>query len=453
MSTDLPSRPRLGDFAMLRRHWVDGVETFAVHDARSGALVLLDRAAFEVVLASDGTRDVEGIREAASRELGAVTEGSVRAVLGALRAEDLLVENAHEGLEASSTSTAASGPTREAAPIDRPLVRLPDYLFHCSGSGHCCRQYASIALTREDLTRARRAGLAGGDSDRVVLPLHGSHFGGRLAMTLVDGQCLQLDADRRCGLHARGGADAKPTACSAYPAMLVDDGVDVRVTPGLECDCVFLSRHGAPDAHGRAELLAGHRVLGDLPAGLSVLRLEREIRINDHAAASASDLSAWSREESKLVPEKAVPMHAVDLARRLEKAGLASSGVVLQERSVHLAMAIRDLAARMTSAAEAAAAWRSPSDRTRIVREAVRDAASSLAGPPLDAALDDEASAADEAFALRTALFGHQLAGSVPMHRALFAFAAELVVARRLRTSVPELGHPIAAVRAAVRAG
>ena len=441
MTRPLPHRPRLADFAMLRRHWIEGIETFALHDSRAGALLLLDRSAFEVVLASDGTRDVAGVRKAASRTLGAVTEERVRAVLDALHTEQLLTDDAEEPELEQELANAS----------ERALVRLPGYLFHCSGVGHCCAQYASIPLTRDDFLRARRAGLAGGDSDHVVLPLYGSNFGGRLAMTLVNGQCLQLGGDRRCGLHLRGGAEAKPTGCAAFPATLVDDGIDVRVTPALECDCVFASRGN--DAPDHVELLTGYQTLRSLPEGLAVRRLPDTIHVNDELTASPAQLSAWSREEAQLVPEESAPMHAINLARRLEKAGLASSGVVLQESSVHLALAIRDLAAHMATAAEAAAAWRSPRDRTRIVRERVRDAAAALSGDTLTATLADTSFAADEAFALRTAIFGHQLAGGAPLHRALVGFAAELIVARRLKTVAPELGHPIAAVHAAVRGG
>lgn len=438
---------------MLRRHLFEDGERFVLHDVRSGALLVLDRAAFAVALAADGTRDVSGIAVAAARSCApeglAVEEAAARGVLHALASEGLLLEGPRDVLTQS---------IEEAPPAARPIERLP-YLFRCDALGHCCEQYASIPLTRDDLLRARRAGLAGGDGEHVVLPLRGNDRAGpRFAMTLREGRCLQLMEDQACGLHVRGGEAAKPAACDAFPATLVDDGLAVRLTPGLECACVFTSLRAPADGDpASTELLRGVSVVGELRAGVSVRRLPEVIAVNDVATAPPAELSAWSREETALVPAEGVPAHAAVLGRRLEKAGLERSVLAMRisdaDVTVHLAMAVRDHAQSFAAAAEAARAWRSPRDRTRVLRERLAAIAADLHGPALAETLSDESHAEAEAFALRAVLFGHQLVGGAPLSRALVAFGAELVIARRAARLAPELGHSIAAVRATVRGG
>jgi hypothetical protein len=53
----------------------------------------------------------------------------------------------------------------------------------------------------------------------------------------VDGHCLFLEEEQRCGLHARHGAEAKPIGCRRFPYGLVSTPLGGRVTTEHRCTC------------------------------------------------------------------------------------------------------------------------------------------------------------------------------------------------------------------------
>ena len=252
----------------MRRHSIDGSERVVIHHAKSGALVSLDPRSADIALLADGTRDRDGVALAASRAGCFVRQSEIDALLDALEDADLL---------ADGIAPPMSGPLMtplEGSLASLPVEVLPDYRFRCSGSGACCMQYASIALGEADRERGRGlfAALAGdGGGKRVWLPLIGDG-GARSAMTLVDGACLQLDGEHRCGLHRKGGFDAKPAACQAYPATFVLAGDRVTVSTSVECDCTLSSLGGEA-----GEPLSRAAIAGELPPGVTLRQLSEEI--------------------------------------------------------------------------------------------------------------------------------------------------------------------------------
>ena len=86
----LPSRPRLAEHAMVRRHFIDGEEVIVVHDARSGDLVRMPPRAWALIEAADGTRDIGGLLLAASQRGELRRASEVTAVLTDLQAAGLL---------------------------------------------------------------------------------------------------------------------------------------------------------------------------------------------------------------------------------------------------------------------------------------------------------------------------------------------------------------------------
>ncbi len=448
-------RPRLADHALVRRHIVGGEAIAVVHDARSGALFQLPPHLLDLVLCADGTRDLEGVGLAAVRAGMAESPEEIAELIDELDALGLI----DEGIE---PPPARSDAFRYETPAlgtdaDKPLEHLDGYGFACSGKSACCRQYGSVTLTAEDVVRARRAGLetAPGDElgDKVFLPLFGGVRTERVAMTLVDGRCLQLTGSGRCGLEERGGPLAKPIACRVYPASLLDDGERVRVSVAPECDCVFasLESSGAP-------LVAGQRGR-DLPAGVRVARMPELVAIAGEQIRPRDVFARWSLEAARSVPRAQVPQKVAALAAALEALKPAEelprwSG---DERdgssSDALFAAIGGFAARMEAAAAAAAEWRSAKDRTRILRRRVAEASRKLASnrAHFERALADEPRPRDEAFFARAILFGHQLSPAEPVVQGLFALAVRILASRALAETAPELGHPIAAVQAAAR--
>jgi lysine-N-methylase len=449
-------RPRLAEHALVRRHVVDGVEKLVIHDARSGSLAVIDERALSVALAADGTRDVGGIALAVVRAGHYRRMSEIESVLAALDGLGLLADGIE--LEAPVSPTAGT----RLAPLEgdagsRSVVALPDYHFRCDGAGGCCAQYGSVAFTDRDEARARRAGLATLPDDvaerRVFLPLAGGTTTGRSAMTLIDGACLQREPDGRCGLHVLGGAGAKPVGCSTYPRTLVDDGVEIRAAVALECDCVFSSL-GDPS---RARPFEAEAATGaELAYGVVVRSLPATIALTSVRTASASELSAWSAAFGRLEVGDALAQ-ACALAELLEAEGLVAPELALagastispgSEGARRVAARAAELAASLEAAAASAAAWRSARDRTRRMREALASVATRVATTPsaLDAVLADGAYAEAESLALRSAVFGHLLAGNTSVADGLRDLAARFVLARALGRT--DLGHPLAVVMA-----
>lgn len=404
-----------------------------VHDARTGSLHLLDRRAFELLKCADGTRDHEGIVLAAMRAGAFRKLEEIEMLLGPLDQAGLLAE----GIE-------APGQPAESRPeASRPLRSLPGFQFGCDGTGACCRQYASVAFTADDADRARRVGLATTSDDlraeRLFLPLVGMVRSERMAMTLVDGQCLQLEASGKCGLHARGGPESKPVGCRVFPATLVDDGSELRASVAVECDCVVTSAvNSTEDTPGTGLVDPTWQCAGDLPAGLTVRSLPEMIVLSEGRSAARSNYVSWA--DGAALSEDAIDA-CLELARELDPKGEADA----------LARHVTRLAEVMQSAAAAADAWRSERDRTRRIRSVVASAAAAVAARGVEL-VTPSAHAPLERFALRAALFGHQLAGEVPVAEGLHGLGAKLLIAREVASSGPkDLGHALPLVMAAVR--
>ncbi|MBL8740811.1 MAG: YkgJ family cysteine cluster protein [Myxococcales bacterium] len=435
------ARPRLADHALMRRHTIDGGERVVIHHASTGALVALDPRSAELTLLADGTRDLDGIALAASRAGLFARQSELDELFAALANADLLADGI--------APPAAILPTTPLAPsfAALPVEVLPDYRFTCTGAGACCMQYASIVFGEEDRERARGffAELPGeARADRVHLPLQ-SDDATRTAMTLVDGACLQLDAERRCGLHRRGGFEAKPAACRAYPATFVIAGDRVSVSTSVECDCVLTSLSG-----DSGEPLVTATTGAELPAGLRVRELPAEISWVGDERVPRDRYLDFRREALALVPSANAVCVALSLAKSLrDGAPYALVSSTELDPLVHEPLAA--FARAMTAAAEAADSWRSARDRTRLMRREVASAASTLARRGLGV-LDSSPFAEAESFTLRAALFGHALADEAPVAALLVDLAVRLLVARELELSGRRaLGHPIAVVMAAAR--
>lgn len=443
-------RPRLAVHMLPRRHVIDGEEVVVLHNAQTGELLKLPADLFAIVAYADGTRDLDGIALAASRD-GRFTRMSViGSLLDTLDGYGALTG----GIEPVSPAvTEHRLLTKKSLDFsDLPLERLEGHLFRCSGSGACCSQYSTIGVTEGDLIRARRAGLQTlpGDNreERVTLPLYGG--ADRLAMTLVEGRCLQLTGDGKCGLHQRGGPLAKPAACTAFPAVLVEDGERVRLSAALECDCVF---HSRDNIEGES-LLSKSRSLHQLPAGLTIRRLPKELRLTNSRAVPTSLYAHWSRDTCTSTN---APWACATLAAGLGERGLrdldASEGDESLRASALTAMreGLHVYSTTMTQAAQSSNAWRSQTDRTRLLRNAVADAALALQSTDIFNSRFSQQQSSDEAFALRMSLFGYHLVGERPLADTLMELAIAFLVARELVESRAAVGHPLAAVLACGR--
>jgi lysine-N-methylase len=462
-SAALPARPRLAAHVLARRHLVDGEERVVLHDLLTGRLVQVGPREWGLLAAADGTRDLEGIVLAASREGAHARMPALVTFLEQLHRAEML----DGGLEAAPAA-ADDAEILDASAAERPLDSLPGFTLSCDGSGSCCQIYASVLFSPVEAARARALFpqvLGGGERhERVFMPEHGSGPTGVAAVALCNGRCAYLADAGGCSIHEAAGAAAKPVGCSAFPVLLVDDGETVRVSVAVECACVIASAGrsgGAPLVSPEA------RVRGDLPPMLTVQSVPRTVQVSLAAKAPREALVAWSRRVAALPPAPDTAAAMLSLGAALAVDGLAAdpAPAVASPAPIEPSAVrpwIEALHRRAARRAHDDAAWRSERDLARRATRWIAGAAEALLDSgALEALLAAPIPAPQaEDLYLRALVHGHGLVGDLPLSRALADRAVRLLVARAMPRvfaaepleDLPSLcAHPLALVEAMLR--
>lgn len=452
----LPSRPRLGEHVLARKHLVEDEPRVLLHDTRTGRSLQIGTREWGLLAAADGTRDLDGILLAAAREGAHARRGALEAFLAQLHAAGLLEDGLGE----------ATGPTEAPPDAGRPLDVLPDFSLHCDGRGSCCRIYASVIFGPVEAARARSLLpmiLDGGARhERAFLPERGSAATGGSAVALSDGRCIYLDDAGRCGLHALGGPAAKPLGCSLFPASFIDDGERIRVSVSVECACVQRSvgREG-----GSPLIPSSMRVRGDLDEAVFIETLPAQAPITPAVAAPRDEIRAWFARLSRLTPAGDLAAALWSLGDAVAGAGLSPGALGSFEQPKALSAAairpfIEALHRRASLREREDEAFRSERDLARRATRWIGLATSALLAPGALESLIAERPAAPEgeAFYLRAALHGYRLLGDLPLATALQDRAARLLVARALEVMFkgqepdePAADAPLALVEAMLR--
>lgn len=447
----LPERPRLSERVLARMHVADGHAKVVLHALDSGAVLEIDPASWRALALADGTRDLDALALALSRE------GLYRGEADLLQ---LLTELSDAGVLEDGLPIAAppSPVARPETPAERPLEVLEGYTLVCDGSGSCCRFYGSVAFAPHDALRARLV------AREMKLPFVESELftparGAQLdeddvrIVAQIDGSCAFLESDGRCGIHRREGAEAKPFPCRFYPATLVDDGSAVRVSLGPECACIFASV-GRDD--GTPLVPPEARTLGDLPPEVAVLHVPDPVPLSASRTAPREALSRWSAALTRAL--ESIDVDAVALAWHLaevvEREGLALDAL---ERALVAPPAIdgiepwlRALERRASPSADTQASWRGATDLSRGVARWIATALEHADGglPATDAP--------SERFYLRALAHGHRLAvEGRPLAHGLRDRATRLLTARAMaKVDAPphaSARYPLALLEAAMR--
>jgi hypothetical protein len=95
----------------------------------------------------------------------------------------------------------------------------------CTGCGGSCMGVRARLISADETTRITTLSAELGVADPIVDG----------ALRQVDGKCVFLADDFRCGLHAKFGAASKPFVCRQYPVVAVDTGTERRV--GIDPGC------------------------------------------------------------------------------------------------------------------------------------------------------------------------------------------------------------------------
>lgn len=126
-----------------------------------------------------------------------------------------------------------------------PTSILEGARFGCQGSGACCQGYAFGPLTDADVAGLEALDLAAA-FPQVEAPYVEAKEGGRYLRRNGD-RCVFLDEDRRCGLHAAFGAEAKPGFCRLFPLDSFGTVEGIRVVDRGTCATFAVSaRVGLP---------------------------------------------------------------------------------------------------------------------------------------------------------------------------------------------------------------
>ncbi|MFW5875527.1 MAG: YkgJ family cysteine cluster protein [Myxococcota bacterium] len=112
----------------------------------------------------------------------------------------------------------------------RPFRFRAGARYQCFGDGLCCSDIHALGpLTRRELVQIRRLDPAGaGKQDGFDQPM---------LLNKPDGSCVFQLPDRRCGVHAQFGYEAKPGGCRRFPLGLVATPRGGRVTTEHRCPC------------------------------------------------------------------------------------------------------------------------------------------------------------------------------------------------------------------------
>ncbi|MBZ0238750.1 MAG: YkgJ family cysteine cluster protein, partial [Deltaproteobacteria bacterium] len=126
-----------------------------------------------------------------------------------------------------------------------PTSVLEGARFACQGSGGCCQGYRFGPLSDADVARLDALDLAAAFPHLAPPYVETSDDGRHLRR--VGDRCVFLTEERRCGLHAAFGADAKPGFCRLFPIDSFATVEGIRVVDRGTCASFAVSaRAGLP---------------------------------------------------------------------------------------------------------------------------------------------------------------------------------------------------------------
>lgn len=453
----LPARPRIPRTVQARRQVTDGTVTMVLTDTRNGRSEDIDPLSWHVLTWADGTRDLDGLALASAQANTALSDRDLRARLTRLNDAGMLAD----GVEQPNLARPITTPP---TPLERPLEPLEGFRLVCDGSGSCCRLYGSVVFEPLEAMRARltatqlRLPLA---PDEAFTPAYGAQLtdASPRAVALVDGACVFYErGGRRCGLHARGGPEAKPFPCRFYPGQLMDDGIAVRVSLGPECACVFAS---ARQTEGDPLVPVGAQTLGDLGPSVRVMTLPEPVPLTRTSTAPRRVLREWSAYLGARLTDLDVDAVevATALARTVERDGLSLEALEATLRDPpcdrpSLSEELDALRARARKEFEAPPNRRTGSPLSCAVARWLVEALEE--GRPRRLLPVTPEWADDERFYLRALAHGHRLAlEGRPLAHGLRDRATRLLAARAMRSvpGPPETrgAHALAMLEAAMR--
>jgi Fe-S-cluster containining protein len=150
-----------------------------------------------------------------------------------------------------------------------PIETLPESRFQCQGSGDCCRSYLLGPIFSHDVERIQAL-----DPERHFPRLAGEGFyvdaktpeGAPVRfLRTIDGRCVFLENDGRCGLHARFGPESKPYVCRLFPWTRLSTIEGIKIYDEGEC-----SQYAMSERTGETTSEQLHEILPVLPPSTQI---------------------------------------------------------------------------------------------------------------------------------------------------------------------------------------
>jgi lysine-N-methylase len=435
-------RPRLHDDVIARRHLADGRDLVVLHDERSQRVMKILPVQWEVIALADGTRDVEGIVLAARARGVTIEESDLTEFIGYLAREGVLDEGPLANVEPD--------PHPDADLAEVPLDPIDGWRFTCSGRGTCCEVFPTILFTPVE---AARALVVLPNETHEFFPERGEPREGKLLAPILNGGRCRYFIDRKCTIHAAGGAKAKPEGCSAFPMQLVYDGEVVRAATAYECACVA---DGVGATDGEGPIPEGARLFGDLHR-VRVGRVPEEVWLDAEQSATRDEVRAFYRELARAPAPDDVAMGFWSLASAIEAAGLDPKIVRAFGSTAFVEEALpwlEELASCISQWREPLAAYRAEDDLTRCAFGWMLDAAARIGEDPSWRTPERGSRAAiQEAFYARTTSWlCRDAIGALPLTTALRVRAIRVWLSRALDVDDFRAAEPLALVEVMFRA-
>jgi hypothetical protein len=111
----------------------------------------------------------------------------------------------------------------------QPFITRPGARFACSLSGVCCGDIHGLGLVTQSEVRTLRK------RDKLAVVYNDELEG--YCMRPVEGRCMFVLDDQKCGIHAVSGSYAKPAGCRRFPYGLIRTPFGGRITTEHRCAC------------------------------------------------------------------------------------------------------------------------------------------------------------------------------------------------------------------------
>ncbi|MEZ4338234.1 MAG: hypothetical protein R3B82_16560 [Sandaracinaceae bacterium] len=322
--------------------------------------------------------------------------------------------------------------------LDVVVEGIPGWTLRCSGRGACCESFPTVQFSARE---ARRALVLLEDEPHDFYPQRGiPREGGAVAPVMIQGRCRYFDESRRCSLQARGGVEAKPAGCRAFPMQKIWDGETIRAGFTFECACVV---DGIGLEGGEPPLPGGARILRDAPRIVPVGRVPEQVGLRGSEHASRAQVRRFYRDlaEQPAPADVASGLWAVGLA--LAKGGLEGAAAAYGRPP---SVAVEEVRASLRELRRSVSAWReplgtfrAPSDFTRVGLDWIVEAADRILDSDLPPPPGPETREAEvEAFYVVATSWGYADAlGRVPLAHAFPIRALRVWLARAIAAAPP----------------